>query len=351
MQVFSARLSQARAAVEQMLAVAQSCQPVFSVMTMAVPTYDFSIDQCDVPAVRHAALAEYRKFRSKCLEYINGDAPTSVMNQVHDLAWHTAVFRTLNEGRRLEPDRRVSGALWELTTTGYASLMTLGIRRLVDRDPRTDSIWNVLAQVEKRPELLTREFFVSYDGLPFDYEAVMKEHIASLKSEDMGRVTWQETRGPKAWSMSELMHKAFDRMSTVSDRRKRSDKLSTAVVAQLRAHLEHPAIKTVCTLADKRMAHAERLSASSGAEPVVTYQDIDDALRQLVQVANYVSANFFYDSAFGSVVATPQFDVLEGLDQPWVTTESLPALHQHWRDISSAMDAWADDASSLVTSA
>lgn len=320
-------------------------------MIMAAPTYEFPINQCDVPAARHAALGEYRKFRSKCLESISGDAPTSVMNQVHDLAWHTAVFRTLNEGRRLEPDRRVSGALWELTTAGYASLMTLGIRRLVDRDPRTDSIWNVLAQVEKRPELLTREFFVSYDGLPFDYETGMKEHIASLEPEDMGRAAWRETRGPRAWAMSELMHKAFDRMSAFSGRRRRGDKLSTTVVTQLRAHLEHSAIKTVCTLADKRMAHAERLSASAGAEPVVTYQDIDDALHQLVKVANYVSANFFYDSAFGSVVATPQFDVLEGLDQSWVTAESLPALHQHWRDISSAMDAWADDASSLVTSA
>ena len=69
---------------------------------MAVPTYDFPIDQCDVPVVRHAALGEYRTFRSKCLEYINGDALTSVMNQVHDLAWHTAVFRTLNEGHRHE---------------------------------------------------------------------------------------------------------------------------------------------------------------------------------------------------------------------------------------------------------
>jgi hypothetical protein len=56
---------------------------------------------------------------------MRGTADTSVMNQVHDHAWHTAVFRTLNEARRIEPDRPVSGALWELTTAGYASLMTL----------------------------------------------------------------------------------------------------------------------------------------------------------------------------------------------------------------------------------
>lgn len=59
-------------------------------------------------------LAEYRLFRRKCLEYLRGDAPTSVMNQVHGLAWHTAVFRTLNEARRLETERAVNGAMWEL---------------------------------------------------------------------------------------------------------------------------------------------------------------------------------------------------------------------------------------------
>jgi hypothetical protein len=119
--------------------------------------YEYPIEQCDVPAVRRPALTEYRLFRRKCLEYLRGNAPTSVMNQVHNLAWHTAVFRTLNEARRLEPERAVNGAMWELIGHGYASLMTLGIRKLVDRDPRTDSVWNVIAQIEKRPELLHDE--------------------------------------------------------------------------------------------------------------------------------------------------------------------------------------------------
>ncbi len=114
--------------------------------------YRYSLEDCDVPEVRRAALGEYRIFRRKCLEYIRGAADTSVMNQVHDLAWHTVVFRTLNEARRLEPERLVNGALWELTTAGYASLMSLGIRKLVDRNSRTDSLWNVveLGAVRKR---------------------------------------------------------------------------------------------------------------------------------------------------------------------------------------------------------
>lgn len=86
------------------------------------------------------------------LEYLRGDADTSVMNQVYGLAWHTAVFRTLNEARRMEQDHPVNGPMWELLTTGYANIMTLGIRKLVDKHPDTDSVWNVIAQIERRPQ-------------------------------------------------------------------------------------------------------------------------------------------------------------------------------------------------------
>jgi hypothetical protein len=169
---------------------------------MIIPGYEYPVEQCDVPEVRRASLAEYRVFRNKCLEYMRGDASTSVMNQVQDLAWHTAVFRTLNEARRLEPNRAVNGAIWELLATGYANLMTLGIRRLVDKDSRTDSVWNVIVEVEKRPELLTREKFVCYDGLPYDYEAVYRKYVASLDMSSGGHFGYVSTKDALIYSPS-----------------------------------------------------------------------------------------------------------------------------------------------------
>lgn len=312
---------------------------------MSIPEYEYSLEQCDVPEVRRASLDKYRTFRRKCLDYMRGAADTSVMNQVHDLAWHTAVFRTLNEARRLEPDRLVNGALWELTTAGYASLMSLGIRKLVDKDPRTDSLWNVIALVERRPELLTREKFVCYDGLPYDYDAVHQDHVASLNFRNGVHVGGLPTKGPKAWAMSEMLHKAFDDLSGAHPtKRRRDDKIRPSVVAAVKEGLSHPVIDKVCTLADRRIAHAERLSETSASIPTATYNDIDQALQQVVRVANFLSTSFFYDAAFGSVVPTPQFDVLEALNQPWITTENIPALHKYWEELSQSIDAWANRA-------
>lgn len=313
-------------------------------LDMGIPEYEYTVEQCDVPVVRRASLVEYRAFRRKCLEYMRGESSTSVMNQVHDLAWHTAVFRTLNEARRLEPSRPVNGAMWELIAAGYANLMTLGIRRLVDRDPRTDSVWNVIAQVERRPELLTREKFVCYDGLPYDYEKVYERYVASLDMSSGGHSGWLSTKGPDAWAMSDMLHKAFDGLCGYPSKRKRQDAIDSAVLTRLKERLAHPSIEKVCTMADKRVAHAERLAEDTEAVSIATYNDVDEALKHIVKVASFLSSHFFYDAAFGSVVATPQFDVFEALDEPWVTTTNLPALRQHWQDLAQTMDEWADDA-------
>jgi len=99
--------------------------------------------------------------------------------------------------------------------------MTLGIRKLVDRDPKTHSVWNVIALVERRPELLTREKFICYDGLPYDYEAVQRKYHRVAQFEGSSHVSWLPTKGRDAVAMSEMMHKAFDRLSGNPKKRKR----------------------------------------------------------------------------------------------------------------------------------
>jgi hypothetical protein len=314
---------------------------------MTIPKYEYTLEQCDVPDVRRKSLAEYRSFRSKCLEYMRGDTNTSVSNQLHSLAWHTAVFRTLNEARRLEPKRPVNGAMWELITAGYANLMTLGIRRLVDKDPRTDSLWNVIVQVERRPELMTREKFICYDGLPYEYEIGFKDYLSSLGPTN-GSARWLDTKGPKAWATSEMMHKAFDRLSGHPKNRRRADQIEPSIIENIKSLLSSESIQLVCTMADKVVAHAERHSDKSDAAQRVTYNDIDNALGQLISVTNYLSGSFFYDAAIASVVPTPQFDVLEGLDSPWTSPEMLPNLHRYWDAVGESLDKWLDEPLKII---
>lgn len=74
----------------------------------------------------------------------------------------------------------------------------------------------------------------------------------------------------------------------------------------------------------------------------MTYEDVDEALKIVTSVMNWISTNVSYDNTFGNVLATADFSPTEFLDQPWVTTQTITALEQQWRERSKIMDEWAD---------
>ncbi|HUR40595.1 MAG TPA: hypothetical protein VM240_05440 [Verrucomicrobiae bacterium] len=309
---------------------------------MAVRPYAYKIEECDVPAARHGAIREYRLLRDRCLEALRGEDHNSVTHQVHGLCWQTAVFRTLNEGRRIEPDSPVNGATWELLTAGYASLMVMGVRKLVDTDRRTNSIWNVVTDLERNNHQLRRENHVCHDGLPYDFEAVQQRHIEHLREAgQLGKAHWLETSGANAYEMSRRQHEAFDDLAGRPTKRQRADTVAPAIFQKLKENLQCPAILKVTGWANRLMAHAQKGAAGI---PVPTYNDLDAAMRAVVRVTTFVSTQLLADAAFGTVVPTPQFDVLANLDRGWISKANISALHSHWDQITASMDAWAYEA-------
>jgi hypothetical protein len=133
-----------------------------------ISEYAYTVEQSDAPQVRRAALNEYRLFRRKALAYLHGDADTSVMN----------------------------------------------------------SVWNGISEIEKRPELLRRENFVCYNGLPYDHAAAYRRYAATLDLSSSGHTSWVTTTGTDAWGISHLLDQSFDALTGYPPKRKRLDKVS-----------------------------------------------------------------------------------------------------------------------------
>ena len=79
--------------------------------------------------------------------------------------------------------------MWHLIVAGYANIMTLGVRKLVDLDLKAGSVWNLVDRIEKRPDLLTRDLYVCHDGVPYDFEAV-RERLKPQVYGPPGTVRW-----------------------------------------------------------------------------------------------------------------------------------------------------------------
>lgn len=304
--------------------------------------YQFTVEACSVLPESRKRLAAYREFRTKCLERLSGDESTAVSQQLHDLSWHTMVFYCLNETRRIEGQRLVNGALWELIGAGYANLMTVGIRRLVDTHGAATSLATILKDMEAHPEFFTRELFVAFDGIPFDWSVGYEEHVKKVITDRPGAsFSRQDTKGHAAWGTSEMMHRAFDKLSGVlPDKRRRSDTIPLHVLANVRQALGAPSILLVKTFTDKVVAHAERLAQGNDVA-VPSFDNVEDALRTLTHVANFMASFFWH--GIGSVVPTPQFDVFKDLDKGWALPQSLPKLHDYWCMRQNQIDAWVMD--------
>lgn len=95
----------------------------------------------------------------------------------------------------------------------------------------------MIAQIEKRPELLRRENFVCYHGLPYDHASAYRRYVATFDLSSGGRADWVTTTGPDAWGTSELLHQSFDALAGYPPKRKRLDKVQSAILTTLKRQL------------------------------------------------------------------------------------------------------------------
>ena len=179
-------------------------------MRPAKKEYEYGVDQCSV--TDKALLTEFREKRSEWMDWLERDVHHNIFGQIHSMMWNDAAYRSLNEARRFasanNPTASMNGMFGELIDRGYVSTQVLDICKITDRsnsDPKKAviSLPRLLDNIRDHRHLLTRENFVSYDGLPYDYAAAHQTHIDSLTPEELGKVRWVSTEGPDAWGTSE----------------------------------------------------------------------------------------------------------------------------------------------------
>lgn len=272
---------------------------------------------------------------------LRGPSIFPVSRQLSKLAWHTAVFQALNEAKRLEPTALANGPGWNLLSEGYASLMSVGIRRLLDKDERSISLARVVHKLKTNRHLLTREFFVSHDGLPYNYEACRDRYYAAVSSRRGAGTYFRPVDGPEAWEKAEVMHEAFDRVCGNPPPRAREDTVNESIIISLESVLSSGSIALVKRFTDKVIAHTDIVKPGQQEVAVPAYTDVSNALAAITGLAHYISTAIFYDTNLGSVVPSYDGDPVEALDRPWISPENLPKLREFWEDLSSAMNQWA----------
>ena len=329
-------------------------------MRPAKKEYDYDVDQCSVDD--KALLREFREKRSTWMDWLERDVHHNIFGQIHTMMWNDAAYRSLNEARRFasaeNPTASVNGMLGEFIDRGYVSTQVLDICKVTDRsnnDPKKGviSLRRLFDDIRDHRHLLTRENFISYDGLPYDYAAVRQAKLDNLKPEEFGKVRWVSTKGPDGWSTSERMHNAFDNLSGIEvDKRTRTDSIHEDAFKTVETWFNAPILEKLRTHRNKFIGHAAD-DFSRQIAPLdrlgLSLDEIAEAQRIVIRIATTIGSHILYETALGGVVPTPQFNVFENLEMPIIPAANMEEIADWWHRHESERDNWLQERVDLIT--
>lgn len=315
-------------------------------MNTAAQPFLYSFDECDVHD--RLGLVEYRRKRLQWLSWLQGDPHHSISGQLYRLMRHDAAFRLFNEARRFstpeKPTSAVAPLLASMLDQGFVASQILQICKLVDGDPKVISVRRLLNDMRKHRSLVTREFFVCHDGLPYDVGAAAKRVWAGMPlSVDKAIVTSMPTTGPDAYDSAEHAHAVFDRLSgTAEDRRCRKDMILKSAFEQIEERLEDASIKKLRILRNKFVAHAadENSRASAGVDAFgVSLKELEAAQRCVVGVAQRIELDLLMGSD-RRFVGFPGFTDLEHLELPFLPDDRKEEMQAWWESHLESRRNW-----------
>ncbi len=302
-------------------------------MTNILP-YQYTIDQCDVQGASKETLKVFRDKRAQWLTWLDYDEQHAISSVISTMAWNDVSFRTLAKAGELEPNGCLSNSLLaEALINGHFATQTLAIRRLIDHRNDVISLVRLLRDISENIYLFTRENFVGFDGLSYDYEAAQQQVIAA----HIGKGPfWSERAGPNAYWVSEAAHREFDRLSgTASDKRTRTDSIPKSYIDSLQQWITDSGAKDIVDWTHKYLAHAADQASRSLVDTAAIQPNLNkitEILRIFVRVSEAVHALFL--SAHGDTMPVAQFNQFEHLNAPLLTDAHLAEVRVRWDELT-----------------
>lgn len=329
--------------------------------------YDASLEDCDI--LNKDNLGKFRDKRSEWLSWLQGEDQNSVWSQLRALEWNHRIFLMTNECKGIAAERRMPAAalnplLAEFVNQGYVANQSLGIRKQLERGKKGEpgkqiiSLRRTLDDVVSKKSIITRECYVCYDGLPYDYHPIQQEYFehrfreiderAELAADLPVASYGPPMKGPLAWSSSERRHEAFDRLSGKSPKdRSRDDEISPRIFCFLYKKIDEDVqhFRDVVQFTHKYVAHAaDKISIEtlSDDQHGISINKVEACQKALWQVAHYIIYAVLNGPYHGPGI-TYQGDPLKYLKEPWIHDDHMAEVYDIWKAGEQSRDNWPQE--------
>jgi hypothetical protein len=307
--------------------------------------YTYTLAQCDVPMERHSALQSYRDKRRLWLSWITTDEHHAIWTVLSSMVWTDVAFKTLTNFAVGDEENALNNHLMaEALLHGHVATQVLAIRRLVDdRNRDIISLRRLVKDMRRNFTLFTRENYVCFDGLPYDYEAVQLKEMMERAGKG---AFWGETSGPGAHITSRMAHQQFDKLAGIDPaKRSREDHLPTSLLTTIEKWLDDSGADDLAEWSHAYLAHAGGPEARKGIDHLkVTANKITDAIEALARVTEAVSAwLLFAGGRTNALMPVAQFNQFEKLDKPIMQVGGEAAADEIWQQLSDERNRYLDD--------
>lgn len=313
---------------------------------MKAEVYKYPIHECDVPSERRQALESYRAKRSRWISWLDHDEDHAIWTTLSGMVWTDVSFRTLAQFAIEDPTSALTNTLVaEQLINGHVATQVLAIRRLADNSNGAMSLRNLITDVRRNFPRFTRENYVCYDGLPYDYEAVQQKDMAA-KLAAGGGPFWLPTSGPEAWGVSSMAHEHFDTLAGISpNKRSREDRLPIALLDTIEGWLDGSGADELAKWSHAYLAHAGSVESRQRiAAALVTNNKITEAIRTLARITEALSAEVLWAGGrMNTLMPTAQFDQFENLENRVAKDTAKGAARDLWDKLTDERDAYLSD--------
>jgi hypothetical protein len=259
--------------------------------------------------------------RKKWLFWFSGEPDHSLSAQIYRMLWDDAIFRLTNEMRRVKitsPDETtaINGDLAHFIDRGYVNLQATSIRSLIDNRNDVISLTRIIKDLKKNVGLITRENYVCYDGVKY-----------SSKENDFGEC------------MGYYRQKAFDKLcGNKNNARNRNDLIDLSIFSKLLDELS--SCQDVKIFTNKFIAHkadSTSLKSLEDEQRGITLDQIHNYHKIILRVGNFIYGTLLGESELGGI-PTPQYDICEDFDKPWISSKGLEGLGEFWNSYVEKLD-------------
>jgi len=252
---------------------------------------------------------------------IESDDKNSISNQIGDVLYFDLLYRSFNEGLRLDGknDKRPASLIDYIHKIFYEN-QTLRIRRLLDKGDDAYSLRRILNLIIANEHLYTRESYVCLDGIQYEIE---------------------QNKGIKEYECK-FRHEKYDLLFRMnSGKRQKDDRLMVEYLEKIKEYLDKPNI--LIGFADQYVAHSlnkkKRKKTDQNLDKISLMQ-----LQKNYKLLSWLSytLSYYCNSLILFRVPVVTYDQFEN----WVGTlfvkDISKNLNKYWNKRADMFKSWED---------